>query len=61
MAKARVTIVVEYNLDPSHYGGETNPETMLQFDKDNYESGDLDLAELLDSVVDVQWEVVNAV
>lgn len=59
MAKAMVTIVVEYDMEPEDYQGEVDPKIMLQIDVDNYGNGDLDLAELLDSVVDVTWKVVE--
>ncbi len=61
MPKARVTVVVEYDLVPEVYEGETNPEAMLKVDRENYESGDLELDFLMEgSVVDVTWEVVDA-
>ncbi len=59
MAKARVTVVVEYELNPDHYPGASSPSEMVALDRTNYEEDNVSAVDFVDmgELVSIDFDV----
>ncbi len=59
MTKARVTVIVEYELNPDHYPGTYSPAEMVALDRKNYEDFNVGVAEILEmgELVSIDFDV----